>query len=130
MLTRSSLERRDVYLLLLIRWANIRINTRRKMEKEEKHWEVGNLYMTLSHKKDGKLWFSYIQYKSEIQMQNLLTIVFIRLTTIKLKSKKMCKKNHNNVVWFCTFQTLYITLCFCNFLTPHSIVSFYKSWTL
>jgi hypothetical protein len=31
-----------------------------KYEREEKHWEVKNSDMTLFHKKDGKLWFSYI----------------------------------------------------------------------
>jgi hypothetical protein len=37
----------------------IKIDTKKKMAKEEKHWEVGNLNMTLFHKKDGKLWLSY-----------------------------------------------------------------------
>jgi hypothetical protein len=41
-------------LFLFIRWAKILIDTRKKTVREEKHWEVGNSNMTLSHK-DGKL---------------------------------------------------------------------------
>jgi DNA-binding Xre family transcriptional regulator len=44
-----------VYLLLPIKLVDIKIYTKRKMEKEEKHQEVGNSNMTMSHKKDGKL---------------------------------------------------------------------------
>jgi hypothetical protein len=59
-----------------IRWAEIRIDIRRKMAREEKHWKVWNSDMTLSHKKDGKLWLSHLQCRGEIQMKNLLIIVF------------------------------------------------------
>jgi beta-xylosidase len=57
------------------------------MEKEEKHWEVGNFDMTLFHKKDAKLWFSYLQCRSEIQMKNLLIIVFCRIDNKKIEEK-------------------------------------------
>jgi hypothetical protein len=57
------------------------------MVGEEKHWKVGNSNMTLSHKKDGKLWLSYLQCIGEIQMKNLLIIVFWRTDNKKIKKK-------------------------------------------
>jgi hypothetical protein len=33
----QSFARCDVYLLLLVRWVDIKINIKRKMEREEKH---------------------------------------------------------------------------------------------
>ncbi len=46
------------------------------------------------------------------------------------KERKCAENTHNNVVWFCKFQTLYIIICLCNFLMPCSIVSFCTFWTL
>jgi hypothetical protein len=57
------------------------------MEKEEKHWEVGNSNMTLSHKKDGKFWFSYLQCRGEFQMKNLLIIVFCKIANKKIEER-------------------------------------------
>jgi beta-xylosidase len=57
------------------------------MKREEKHWEVRNFNMTLFHKKDGKLWFSYLQCRSEIQMENLLILVFCKIDIKKIEEK-------------------------------------------
>jgi beta-xylosidase len=58
------------------------------MAREEKHWEVGNSNMTLFHKKDGKLWLSYLQCRDQIQMENLLIIVFWKIDNKKIEKKK------------------------------------------
>ncbi len=70
---------------LFIKCARIRIDTRRKMAREEKHWEVGNSNMIMYHKKDGKLWLSYLQCRGEIQMKNLLIIVFCEIDNKKIE---------------------------------------------
>jgi hypothetical protein len=80
------------YLLLHVRWVDIIIYIRRKIERGEKHWEVGNLYKTLFHKKDGKFWFSYLQCRGEIQMKNLLIIVFCRIDYNKIEEKGYVQK--------------------------------------
>jgi len=79
-------------IFLSVRWAEIKIDIRRKMTREEKHWEVGNSNMTLSHKKDGKLWLSYLQCRDQIQMKNLLIIVFWRIDNKKIEKKKNVQK--------------------------------------
>jgi hypothetical protein len=53
------IEKHVTYLMSIYKVVKIKIDTKKKMAKEEKHWEVGNLNMTLFHKKDGKLWLSY-----------------------------------------------------------------------
>jgi len=62
------------------------------MAKEEKHWEVENSNMTMSHKKDGKLWLSYFQCRVEIQMKILLIIVFCRIENKKIEEKGNVQK--------------------------------------
>jgi len=63
------------------------MDIRRKMAREEKHWDVGNSDMTIFHKKDVNLWFSYLQCKGEIQMKNLLIIMFYRIDNKKIEKK-------------------------------------------
>jgi hypothetical protein len=79
-----------------IRWAKIRLYIRRMMAREEKHWEVENSNMALSHKKDGKLWSSYFQCRSEIQMKNLLIIMFCEIDN-KKRPSSWCV--HPSSVW-------------------------------
>jgi beta-xylosidase len=43
--------------------------------------------MTLFHKKDGKLWLSYSQCRGEIQMKNLLIIMFYKIDNMKIEEK-------------------------------------------
>jgi hypothetical protein len=59
MFTKWSFERCGVYVISLHKVAEIKIDIKKKMAKEEEHWEVGNSNMIMSHKKDGKLWLSY-----------------------------------------------------------------------
>jgi hypothetical protein len=80
------------------------MNTRRKMAREEKHWEVGNSNMNLSHKKDGKLWFSYLKCRGEIQMKSLLIIVFWKIDNKKIEKKRNVQKTLTVMLFdFATF---------------------------
>jgi len=113
MLIKWSFVKRVVYLLFLIRWIDIIIDTRQKVEREEKHWKVGNYDITFSHKKDWKLWFSYFNVKVKSKWKTW-SLCFARLTIRKLQKKKMCKR-HSSVVWFYNFRTLCIIVCFTTF---------------
>jgi len=80
--------------------------------KGKKTIKVGNYDMT-SYKKDGKLWFSYFNVKVKSKWKTW-SLCFARLIIRKLNKKEMCKK-HNSVVWFYSFQTLCIIVCFTTF---------------
>jgi len=101
---------------LSIRWAKIKINTKRKMAKEEKHWKVRNFDMTMFHKKEMKMRFSYLSCGGEIQMKRLLIIMFYKIDR-KLKRRKCTKNTHSSIAWFSNLWMSYIIVCFCNFWT-------------
>jgi hypothetical protein len=84
-------RRHVVYLLLLIRLVDIKIYTKRKMEKEEKHWEVGNSNMTMSHKKDGSYNFPIFNVEVKSKWKTYWSLYFVGLTTRKLKRKEMSR---------------------------------------
>ncbi len=85
---------------LSIRWAKIRIDTKRKMVREEKHWEVENFNMTLSHKR----WEANFQCRSEIQMKNLFIIVFCKIDNKKIEEKGNVQKTFTIMLFdFATF---------------------------
>jgi len=65
---------------------------KKKDGKGGKTLKVGNFNMAMSHKKDGKLWFSYFQCRSEIQMKYVLIIVFCRIDNKEIEGKKNVQK--------------------------------------
>jgi len=106
-----SLKRRGVYLLFFIRWVEIKTNTRRKMEREEKHWEVGNFNMTLFHKKDGKLWFRYLQCRGEIKMKSLFCHCVLQdWQQENWKERKCAKNTPSNAMYSCLLLQLLDTM--------------------
>jgi hypothetical protein len=72
--------------------------------------------MTLSHKKDGKLWLSYLQCRSEIQMKNLLIIVFWKIDNKKIEEKRDVQKTLTVVLFdFATFKRHILLFAYATF---------------
>jgi hypothetical protein len=66
--------------------------------------------MTFSHKKDGKLWLSYLQCRDQIQMKNLLIIVFWRIDNKKIEKKENVQKTFIVVLFDYPIFRCYILL--------------------
>ncbi len=114
------LKRRGVYLLFSIRWVEIKIDTRRKMEREESIERLEILTRPCLTRRMGSCDFPIFNLEVKSKWKTYLSLCFARLTTRKLKRKEMCKT---------LLRMLCIVVCFCNFWTPCSIVNFYNSWT-
>ncbi len=90
---------------LSIRWAEIRTDTRKKMAREEKHWEVRNFNMTLSHK-DGKLWLFYVQHVKVNPNKNFIDYFVLQdWQQEKIKEKRNVQKTFIVTLFdFATFR--------------------------
>jgi ribosomal 30S subunit maturation factor RimM len=92
---------------LFIGWAKIKISTKRKMAREEKHWKVVNSDMTLSH----KWWEANLQCRGEIQMKNLFIIMFCKIDNKKIEEKTNAQKIFTIVLFdFATFKCYLLLL--------------------
>ncbi len=78
---------------LFIRWAKIRIDTRKKMAREEKHWKVGNSNIPYLIRRMGSCDCPTFSIKVKSKWKTYWLLCFARLTTRKLKRKEMCKKH-------------------------------------
>jgi hypothetical protein len=86
------LERRGVYIISFYKVGKSQNIYKKKDGKGGEALRGWNSNMTLSHKKDGKLWLSYFQCRSEIQMKKMLIIMFWKIDNKKIEEKGNVQK--------------------------------------